>query len=448
MVYKMEINLDLLSIQNPWWKGRNLKYDPILDAYKRRPLKFNPKIFSGLDMEKENIFLVSGGRGTGKTTSVKLYIKDLIEKKNIDPKNIFYYSCHNIISNGQLSELVKLYISERKKKTEDRLYIFIDEITLVKNWDEGMRHLKDAGKLKNASIFFITSNQEKITPRLKAENIKAEPLHFRQFLNLFNENILSALNEKKFKTDAHILDFYLDVYLLTGGYLKNINSYKKKGSVHETAYFNLISALNLDIAKSGRDINLLRQILEEIILNFGEPVGYKTIANKTKARTHLTIAGYLETLEKMFALDILYQGERASSRPKKIFFEDPFQFWTICAYVYGAVDSWKFSIEHLHENKILCALIKIMVYGHLKKSGQNISFWRDSIKNLEIDFLIGEKKKIPVLVRYKNRPSEKDFKILERLKYKEGIIITKEEMDLAGKIKKIPLTYFLLFYKM
>jgi predicted AAA+ superfamily ATPase len=33
--------------------------------------------------------------------------------------------------------------------TKDRIYIFIDEVTFVNNWERAIKYLADLGKLKN-----------------------------------------------------------------------------------------------------------------------------------------------------------------------------------------------------------------------------------------------------------------------------------------------------------
>ena len=93
----MDLNLELLSIQNPWWRGENLKFDPVIDLYSRQILKWRPAILDKINLDQDNIYCLYGSKGVGKTTLLKLTIKKLIEQDRVNPNNIFFYSCHNLI---------------------------------------------------------------------------------------------------------------------------------------------------------------------------------------------------------------------------------------------------------------------------------------------------------------------------------------------------------------
>ena len=123
----MEIDLELLSIQNPWWTRlgtgerliKSLNFDPIIEAFQSQPLKWQPRVLDEVDLGRDNIYVLYGGRGLGKTTILKLLIKKLVTEKKTDPDNIFYYSCHNLDTYEELNELVKIFLNWRRLEAVD-----------------------------------------------------------------------------------------------------------------------------------------------------------------------------------------------------------------------------------------------------------------------------------------------------------------------------------------
>ena len=71
----MDLNLELLSIQNPWWTGRGgvkkpsagFKFDPVIEQYERQTLKWRPAALDKIDLNQDNIYCLYGPKGVGKT---------------------------------------------------------------------------------------------------------------------------------------------------------------------------------------------------------------------------------------------------------------------------------------------------------------------------------------------------------------------------------------------
>ncbi|MCX6796409.1 MAG: ATP-binding protein [Candidatus Falkowbacteria bacterium] len=462
----MEINIKYLAIQNPWWMGGTLKYDPILESYDQQELKFIPPLVNEIVLNKDLIYILRGPRGCGKTVVLKLILGKLIERDGINPKNVLYYSCHNINSYEQLNEIIKVFLTDAKARlNRDRLYIFIDEITLVKHWEKGIEYLRRAGLFTNVEL--LLSGSMLPEPKVSAEflnhkvyqEIIMPTLSFSEFLELLNPDLSQSIKLKKTNKDVlGKLDYYLDIYFLTGGFLGAIDSYKRFGAVKQNIYSNFIYWLIADIAKMGRDLVLFRQVLEKVIFNLSKPLGYKTITHKTKAKTHLTAEEYIGILEKMFVLKVQYQAGTGSKinkgKAKKIFFLDPFLFWTFYSYIYGSLSYWQFSRVALHQQEqLFTSLVKNVVFCHLLRKNAtkdwtaSVNFWRDNTKKREIDFLIKQNNKVmPILVDYGGKARDESKQVFSQAGFTEGIIVSKSTLELAGKIKIMPLSYFLLFF--
>ena len=462
----MEINLDLLQIQNPWWDYKfsssgeyNFNFDPVLSEYENHVLKWKPKILDEIDFEKDSIYILEGARAVGKTTILKLLIKKLIKKDKIKPNNIFYYSCHNLETNEQLNELIKVFLSSLKNFKKERRYIFIDEITLIKNWDKGMSYLAGAGKFKNISVVLAGSvlGEFKLkAPGLKIDSKIISSLSFKDFTRLINPELFGKINKNNYLKFESKLEYYVDIYFLTGGFISCLNSFAENGAIRQNVYSNYLYWLIADIAKLKRDTGLMRQTVEQIILNLGRTIGYKTIAKKTKAKTHLTTAEYLKILESMFAVKMVYQlnerGEPDTRKSKKVYFRDPFLFWLFYSYIHGSIDYWRLSRERLHRADVYHFLTETAVFSQLIKSGDGknkyVSFWRDRTGKKEINFIAGRKKNnMPILIERDSINSARAEKIFNQAGFKRGIVISRKKLDLTNNIKIAPLSYFLLFYK-
>ena len=444
----MDLTWELLAIQNHWWKGANLKFDPVLRQYEKNKLKARPEILSQVDLKRDGVHFLTGSRGTGKTTALKLMIKKLIEEDGIKPRQIFYYSCHNLDSAEQLNEMIKLFLNQANRR--QRAYIFIDEITMIKDWQSGLNHLKKAGKFKKATAIFSGSFLEKeIDGGINILNIAS--LAFAEFVGLINPVFHQKIKRGNYPAWADKIEYYLDIYLLTGGQIGAINDYYFNGAVSQNVYSNTLYWLLANVARLGCDPALVRQIMEKIILNLGQSVGYKTLAHKTKARTHLTAAEYLDLLEKMFVIKTIYQsdgGQPTSRKAKKVYFQDPFFFWLFYAYIHGSLNYWQLARERLFDRAVFSHLLENVIFSRLLKDGKNnLTYWRDNVKKQEIHFLARRGKKLmPILIRYDKEIKDGDFKIFKQAGLKRGIIISKDKLENKGDFKIMPLSYFLMFY--
>jgi hypothetical protein len=456
----MDINLKLLSIQNPWWVHKGLSYDPVLSSYSEHELKWNSKILSRVDLEKDKAYVIEGPRGVGKTTLVKLMIKNLIEEKKINPVNIFYYSCDNINTYEQLNELIKSFLHWRRgknKENNERLYIIIDEITLIKDWRHGIKFLQSAEMLDNCSLLLFGSSFSKGDKNIQVQIMSS--LSFREFVKLVNPELYEKIKDRRnYKESQGKLGYYLDIYFLTGGFISAVNDFKEKGAVSERIYSDYFYWLIASLAKVGRDIILFRQIIEKIIQNLGKQVGYKTLSLNTKARTHTTVSEYVNILESLFAIKTICQrgedGKPSKSKAKKIYFQDPFLFWVFYSHIYGSQNSWQFSRESLYDKDIFSVLIENVVLTQLIKTSRiedwqtRVTYWRDNVRKRDINFVVKKGfEEIPILVRYNKEISSQDKKVFSQAGFKKGVIITSDKLELHGQIKYVPLIYFLLYHK-
>lgn len=99
------MDIEILLKKNPWWKGpEEFKSDPDYQKWLEKKIKWIPKIVTELKLEPFALHFILGPRQVGKTTALKLLIKDLLT--HLEPKAIFYFRCDELSDYKELAELL------------------------------------------------------------------------------------------------------------------------------------------------------------------------------------------------------------------------------------------------------------------------------------------------------------------------------------------------------
>jgi len=118
--------MDLITL-NPWWEHENaIGLDKHIRALQKFKYVYNSPLIKE-DFKKNNVYTIRGPRQIGKTTFLKLFIKEKL--KSIPKENIFYWSCDNLISREDLITLLQEYADFCRVKNAKPEYILLDEIT-------------------------------------------------------------------------------------------------------------------------------------------------------------------------------------------------------------------------------------------------------------------------------------------------------------------------------
>ena len=117
--------LELLYQFNPWWEG-----DFPQIQFKQRE-KYMSILRQSYDQKK--IVFMTGLRRVGKTTLMKLILKDLIDKKGVAPNRLFYVSLDDyLLKEYNIIEILSEFRKIHKTKIDEKIYVFFDEITYKK----------------------------------------------------------------------------------------------------------------------------------------------------------------------------------------------------------------------------------------------------------------------------------------------------------------------------
>jgi len=307
-----------IEIINPWWYYNNWKNrDGDIKKWKSQRYKWVPGWLGQISLKPFSLNFIIGARQVGKTTGIKLLIKNLIEE-GVNSEKIVYVDVDLISS---LDMFQRLLFS-----IEDFDYIFLDEVTSLDNWWKPLRGAIDSGIFEDKRI--VVSGSVSIKLRRQAELFPGRmgmgkileilPLNFPEYVKVVGENekIPTTKLRKRFEE-------YKDF----GGFPGAINE-------KEIFYQEFVRAIESEILKAGLSVETSIKIFSSLIEKIPSAMSYQAIARDIGI-SYKTVEQYLEYFQNMFLVKIVYWREKNVNfrKEKKIFFRDPFilkaiSFWT------------------------------------------------------------------------------------------------------------------------
>lgn len=453
---------------NPWWVDKDRIWrDKYVVVWKNSLVKWFPSL--DINMNVDAIYTLRGPRQVGKTTFIKLLIKEMLEK--IDPKRIMYYTCDLLTSPRELAELISDYLEWVRTFTNDRVYIFLDEVSSVRDWQKGVKYLADLGKLINVTI--IVTGSHTLDVKVASERLPGRrggegkldhtllPMKFYDYVKIFKEEIINKIKDRQTLLNRILsgdlpkeivelsiflndLNRLLETYLITGGIPKVINEFKNTGKISEETYMIYLDVVRGDLTRWGRREEYLRQIIERVIETIATPVSWNTLKKDTDIASHNTVAEYIDSLKDSFILTYLYQFDVSKKRPfyqkeKKIHFQDPFIFHVMRSWVTGK-EPYTYALEFLSDTTNVGKLVEGTVVSHLDGK---IFYWK---REREVDIIFNN---IPVEVKYQNEIARDDlYGIIDYRKTLgkkiPGILLSKDLIQTRDNIIILPTSIFLL----
>lgn len=188
---------------NPWWEER---YKP--HFIKRE--KYLKQLRNSLN--SKDVVFITGLRRAGKTTLMKLFVAQLIEKYEIDPRYIFYVSLDFYgLEKYSILEIIEQYLKIQKVSFSEKIYIFLDEIGYKKDFNIQLKNIYDSYNAKvfasSSSVSVLKDKKALLTGRERI--IEMLPLDFEEFLQFKDIRIK--------KSDKHLLESYFEQYMKIGG---------------------------------------------------------------------------------------------------------------------------------------------------------------------------------------------------------------------------------------
>jgi hypothetical protein len=241
-----------------------------------------PKIVELLN--RKEIQVITGIRRCGKTTLMRQCMRHL-EDTGINKQDILFVPCDNPLLTlktiGQLDMLIKEYV----QKT--RLYVFLDEIQVIPDWEKYLKSIYDANKnikfvISGSTVSFFAKD---VATYLTGRHFyhKIETLGFKEFLRL---NPKGTLKE----------------YVEWGGF-PEVAKTQSRGEKEALLESYLSTIMQRDIVERNdiRDEKKLRDLLESILQTVGGKINVVKLSKQLKLNTR-TVERYIEFGKDSFLL--------------------------------------------------------------------------------------------------------------------------------------------------
>ena len=463
-----------LIVTNSWWNYEKINEQFLLG---RKRNEFNDIIEK---INNKRILGIIGPRRVGKSTLIYQTINYLLEEKKVDNKRILLFSGDDpslfFDENDKLSDVLDVYfneiLEENISKLTSKVYIFIDEIHFIKNWQN---YLKTYFDRKYNIKFIITGSSsmhlfkdanESLLGRI--ENIYVLPLTFNQFMNFYMTYISKEKDLELPKIDLNDLDksikelekiYYnqdlklkiqkiLKRYIFVGGYpeyfeVKDIEIWQKQLSediITRGIYKDILTIYNI------KSPEILEKLLYYIAANNSQAFSYSGMATIFGIDT-VTIMTYLGYLKQAFLINIL---ENYSSNIAKIIRTNK-----KLSILDNGIQNSLLKRKDI-DNDLVGHIVESMVEFDFRllceKENYKQFYYRNSEKE-EIDIIIDRNVDIiPIEVKYTNQIERSDLKVINKFieehynkeinQAKFGIVVTKDVLKKEGNLYFIP--YWLL----
>lgn len=314
--------------------------------------------------------ILTGVRRCGKSTVMEM-IKEELLQRGISKENIISYRFDSL-ENEEIDTASKLYKEiKRKVRKDEKMYIFLDEIQEVKDWEKAANSfLSDFG----ADVYVTGSNSRMMSSEISTYltgryvSFRIYPLSFSEYLEFR-------------KTYADWNDIYSEFarYIRFGGFPALQLQEYSLDSAYTVVRDIYNSTIFTDIVKRSqiRKIDQLERIVKYTFSNTGQTFSALSLSKYLKSQNRAmdpeTVYNYLSKLESAY---ILHRCSRFDIRGKEILkTQEKF---------YLADPAFRFAVLGFNEDDVASTLENI-VFLELRHRGYDV--YVGKLDQNEIDFV-------------------------------------------------------------
>ena len=400
------------------------KTDPNLRKMSNQKIQHRPSLLDKLPKKDAGIYILTGGRQVGKTTTLKLWMKELLQD-DWSANNIIFLTGEIINTHHQLISTINDVIKENFNS--ELSILILDEVTYIKDWDKGIKFLADLGTFQNIILILTSSDQKILKSASKTfpgrrgnalEDLRLLPLSFKE--TLIAKKIITKDSNKIELTDSELEKCFND-YLHHGGYLLAINDWENFGKITPQTYKIYSDWIFGDFLKHNKSETFLKEILSALIKRYGTAISFNNIAKDISIDHPATVSSYIELLtdlEALFILSALDENKLVAypKKPKKFFFLDPFIYQSMSHFI----NATPLDMTKLENREALSMIVESIVASHYYR--EYPTYYIKAEREVDIAYL-KNKTFFPIEVKWTSQIRPEDLK--QVLKYKNSIIYCK-----------------------
>lgn len=486
---------------NPWWTDKaRIGEDAQIVKVRESHIRYDPSLRGQIRYEYESgnsvIYTLRGTRQVGKTTLIKLQIREFLES-GTHPWNIFYYSFDMVDSRSEMAEIILEYVLASRGKRRGRAYMFLDEITSVPEWQKGIKWLVDTEQLPDCTVLATGSRAQSIlraTERLPGRRGLTEdaydrllaPMRFSEFVcatdpaiaGFFSERGLASADKKhgalhdamsgdapdimekvhsRFGSD---LQRHLKSYMLSGGIPRIVDEMVRTGKIGRATYAAYRDGITSDWGRHGDCA--LEQLGRAIVDSTCSAVSWDGLRRQADLGGWESTRSGVLSLEDLSVVAVIYKyGERKKiprlSGSKKIYFHDPFYM-----HLFGP---WSDHADPFGQSELTAGdpvwagrIVEGIVADHLVRLAgdtaynpqsfaysRRVFFWSDR-RGREVDFVFYKRDEleVPIEVKYRNRVDHRELGGIAGFAGScRGLVLSKDEFDQRRDYALVPAAVFL-----
>lgn len=417
---------EILFEWNPWWE----------EAY----------AFEGVPREKleeikpwlrrKEIVSIVGVRRAGKTTLLYQIVDYLIHQNKTDPKRILFIKADDerVKTGGVIDQALDVY--HQWVNPESDIFVFIDEVQEVKDWQRTLKRIYDLHP--SIKLFISGSNativKEELSSLLagRCAYFEVFPFSFREFLRARG---VTSIKSRMTNRIRHLLIEYVSY-----GSFPEVVLEKDKDMKEGLVRFYFDSIFYRDIIKRKRIRNpaKLEKLVKYFLQNISSLANFSRIGKLLDLSTD-SVGEYCKAMEEAYL--VFHTNLYEFSYKKQII--NPKKIYCVDLGIRNIV-GFRFSEDagRVYEN---------LVYNTLRKSTKEIFYWKNKH---ECDFIVKEGKALQAIQVCYNLEESKERELqglleaMTKFGIEEGTIVTGntegEELRESKKIRYIPLWRFLL----